>query len=121
MKDSLVPGISMRQDTEVTAAMAPPHLPMAVLGTPMMVQLMEAASLFAIQPHLDDHEASVGTHVCFSHVGAAREGETVSITAHVTGIVKRRVTFECRAVVGDRLIGEGTHERAVIDTTRFGR
>jgi fluoroacetyl-CoA thioesterase len=121
MKETLAPGVGLQQDTEVTAAMSPPHLPMAVLGTPMMVQLMEAASLFAIQPHLDDNEASVGTHVCFSHVGAAREGEIVTVTAAVTGVVKRRVTFDCRAAVGERLIGEGTHERAVIDTTRFGR
>ena len=32
---------------------------------------------------------------------------------------KRRLKFEVRATVGDRVLGEGTHERAVIDTTRF--
>lgn len=121
MQESLSAGIEFDQDTVVTADMSPPHLPVKVLGTPFLVQLFEQASLLAIQPHLDAAETSVGTHVCFSHVGAAAEGETVSIHTRVTGVVKRRVSFEARCVVGDRLIGEGTHERAVIDTTRFGR
>ena len=119
MKESLAPGIEHLLDVTVTREMSPPHLPRVVLSTPSMVQLMEQTSLQAVAPHLDANETTVGTHICVSHVAAAVEGEAVTVHARLAEVAKRRLTFEVRAQVGDRLLGEGTHERAVINLDRF--
>ncbi len=92
---------------------------MIVLSTPSMILLMEMASLYAAQPHLDDNETTVGTHVDVSHRAAARGGETVTVDSELITIDRRRLTFAVRVSVGDRTIGEGTHQRAVIDTAGF--
>jgi fluoroacetyl-CoA thioesterase len=120
MKDSLAPGIETAADHAVTDDMSPPHLPMKVLSTPSMIMLMERTCLEAVLDHLDPGESTVGTHVCVSHVAAAASGETVTVAARLTERDRRRLTFEVRATVGDRMLGEGTHQRAVIDTSRFG-
>ncbi len=120
MKDSLAPGIETAADHVVTDDMSPPHLPMKVLSTPSMIMLMERTCLESVIPHLDAGESTVGTHVCVSHVASAASGETVTVTARLSEKTKRRLTFEVRASAGDKVLGEGTHQRAVIDTTRFG-
>ena len=119
MKDSLAPGIEATTDHTVTDDMSPPHLPMKVLSTPSMIGLMERTCLESVIDHLDANESTVGTHVCVSHVAAAASGETVTINARLTEINRRRLTFEVKATAGDKLLGEGTHQRAVIDTSRF--
>jgi fluoroacetyl-CoA thioesterase len=119
VKDSLTAGVDLAIDTVVTPDMAPPHLPVKVLSTPSMVSLMEQACLRAVAPHLDEGETTVGTHICVSHLAAANAGEVVTVTARLSEVRKRRLTFEVRAAAGERVLGEGTHERAVIDSRRF--
>lgn len=85
-----------------------------------MILLMEMASLYAAVPHLDENETTVGTHVNVSHRAAAHEGETVTVESELISIDRRRLNFAVRVAVGDRIIGEGTHQRAVIDTSGFG-
>lgn len=121
MKDSLQPGVGHSFEVEVTPDMSPPHLaPVVVLSTPKMIELMEVASLQAAQPHLDENETTVGTHVNVSHEAAAQGGEKVTVTSKLQEIAKRRLTFTVEARAGDRILGRGTHQRAVIDTSRFG-
>jgi predicted thioesterase len=104
----------------VTADMTPRHLlPTVVLSTPKMIALMEQASLDLVQPMLDDGQTSVGTHVNVSHQAAAREGEEVLFQSRLAAVEGRRLLFEVSAAVGDRLIGKGTHERFVVDRSRF--
>lgn len=55
-------GLAAEQTYTVTEDMEPGHLPVAVLSTPSMIQLIEATGLGAAQPHLDDGEVTVGTH-----------------------------------------------------------
>jgi fluoroacetyl-CoA thioesterase len=119
VKDSLQPGIENVLEVTVTPEMSPPHLPVKVLSTPSMVQLMEQTCLLSAVPHLDESETTVGTHICVSHVAAATAGENVVVTTKLVEVVKRRLRFEVSVKAGDRLLGEGTHDRAVIDTTRF--
>ncbi|MCC6436438.1 MAG: thioesterase family protein [Acidimicrobiales bacterium] len=120
MKDTLATGLETSAEHLVTDDMSPPHLPMKVLSTPSMIGLMERTCLESVIAHLDEGESTVGTHVCVSHVAAAASGETVTVTARLAEINKRRLTFEVKAMAGDKLLGEGTHQRAVIDTRRFG-
>jgi len=121
MKDTLAPGLSGMEEHLVTADHSPHHLPdFVVLSTPSMINLMELTSHALIAPHLEDNETSVGTHVDVSHVAAASEGEEVTVTSTLVGVTRNRLSFEIAVHVGQRLIGEGTHQRAVVDMSRFG-
>jgi fluoroacetyl-CoA thioesterase len=119
MLPSLAAGIENRLTYDVSADMAPAHLPRAVLSTPSMIQLIEQTCLVAVQPHLDDGETTVGTHVCVSHTGPAEVGETVTVSCRLTGVERRRLTFDVEVAGPAQKISTGTHERAVIDLNRF--
>jgi fluoroacetyl-CoA thioesterase len=119
MRTTLVPGLAFEARFEVTREMKPRHLPVAVLSTPSMVALIEGTCLEGVAEHLDEGEVTVGTHVCVSHSGAAREGEEVVVRARLTGVNRRRLTFEVEVHSPRAVISEGTHERAVVDTARF--
>ncbi|WP_448628217.1 thioesterase family protein [Geodermatophilus sp. URMC 64] len=119
MRDTLVAGLTNELTHTITAEMSTGHTGTPVLSTPSMIGLMEGVCLEAAQPHLDEKEVTVGTHVCVSHVAASQLGEEVTVWCELSEKNRRRLTFKVRATVGDRLLGEGTHERAVIDTSRF--
>ncbi len=120
MQDSLVVGLEAESVYAVTEDMSPPHLPMKVLSTPAMIQLIEATCLNTAEPHLDEHETTVGTHVNVSHSGPASAGEKVTVKVKLTEIIKRRLVFETEVRSSRGVISEGSHQRAVIDTSRFG-
>jgi fluoroacetyl-CoA thioesterase len=120
MADSLTVGLDGNANYEITAEMAPPHLPVAVLSTPSMIQLIEGTCLMTVQPHLDEGQTTVGTHVCVSHAAGAFVGETITVTCRLAEIDRRRLTFETEVTCGDRTLSTGTHQRAVVDLGRFG-
>ena len=95
-----------------------------VLSTPRMIAFMEGTSRNLVLSMLDPGHDTVGTHVNVYHRAAAPMGSTVKFTAKLTGVDKRRMQFDVKAVMnsatlGDVVIGEGTHERAVIEVARF--
>ncbi len=90
-----------------------------VLSTPRMIAFMEGTSRNLVLGMLDPGHDTVGTHVNVSHQAAAPMGSTVTFHAELTGMEKRRVRFNVRAMMGDTVIGEGTHERAIIEVARF--
>jgi fluoroacetyl-CoA thioesterase len=92
-----------------------------VVSTPAMISLMEQASLQAIAPFLEEDESSVGTKVCISHTAAAKIPSQVTVRARFTEFTGRRYVFEVEAFNEEgKRMGDGTHERAVIDLKRFG-
>lgn len=115
-------GIKGRQETTVTAnniATSVGSGEVKVFSTPMMIQLMERASLFSIEPYLEEGQSSVGTHINVSHCSATPVGMKVWAESEVIEIDRRRITFAVRAYDERGLIGEGTHERFVIDIRKF--
>ena len=120
MHESLQPGITNEARHTVTADMSAPHLPRVVLSTPTMVGLIEGACMLSVQPHLDEGETTVGTHVCVSHQAAALEGEEITIRCRLTGIERRRLTFAVEVDSPTARISEGTHQRAVVTLARMG-
>ncbi len=120
MKDSLHPGIVRVDEHVVTEDLSPPHLPVVVLSTPSMIRLMEMASHLLAAEHLEGSETTVGTHVCVSHLAAAREGEVVRVRSELEERDGRRLRFRVSAHRDDTLVGEGTHDRVVVDSNRFG-
>lgn len=90
-----------------------------VFATPCMIALMEKAALETVQPYLDEGQGTVGTRIEVSHLAATPVGMTVRAEAELTDIDRRRLSFSVRAYAGEELIGEGRHERFIIDSERF--
>jgi fluoroacetyl-CoA thioesterase len=93
----------------------------AVLATPVMINLFEAAALAAIEHLLPVGHQSLGTHLDVTHVAATPVGMKVRATAEVIGIEGRTVKMRVRAEDQRDLIGEGLHERVVVNVERFDK
>ena len=90
-----------------------------VLATPVMVSLMEEASLDAVEGFLPSGHQTVGTRLDITHVAATPVGLRVRAGAEVIRVEGRRLTFRVWADDEKERIGEGTHERIVVDVARF--
>src|SRR5271165_4760218 len=90
-----------------------------VFGTPMMIGLMENAAWLLAQPELSEGDTTVGTLVNVRHLAATKIGQRVTATAELLEIDGRRLVFRVSAVDEHRLVGEGTHERAIVQLDRF--
>ena len=95
-------------------AMLPP-----VLATPVMIMVMENAALNAMKPYFDFGETALGTRVDVRHIAATPVGRRVTGEAEVTKVDGRLVEFTMRATDGDEVIGQGTHERVIINLAKF--
>jgi fluoroacetyl-CoA thioesterase len=129
MKPTLAPGLAGTFRYTVPPTRTVPHiypdapdfqLMPAVLATGYFVALCEWAAVELIKPHLDwPAEQSLGTRVDLSHTAATPPGLTVEVAVALTAVEGRKLTFSVRAHDGLDPIGEGTHERYVIDASRF--
>ena len=90
-----------------------------VLATPVMINLIEAAALAAVEQSLPENHQSLGTHLDISHTAATPVGMRVRATAEVLRVEGRTIYFRVRAEDERELIGEGTHERVVVNVERF--
>jgi fluoroacetyl-CoA thioesterase len=90
-----------------------------VLATPMMILAMENAALNAIRQYLEPGETAVGTAVNIRHLAATPVGQRVTAKAEVTGVEGRQVVFAVTARDEIEEIGNGTHERMVVDLHRL--
>lgn len=90
-----------------------------VLSTPQMILYMERISRNLILPMLDPGHDTVGTHVNVGHLAAAPMGATVRFVSELLAINGRRAEFRVEARLGDKVVGEGFHQRAIIDVARF--
>ena len=90
-----------------------------VLATPVMILIMENAALNAIKPFLEAGESAVGTSVNVKHIAATPVGRDVRATAEVVNVQGKRVDFKVSASDGVEEIGNGTHQRIVIDLRSF--
>jgi fluoroacetyl-CoA thioesterase len=94
---------------------AMPH----VFATAYLVGLFEWACMEAMQPHLEPGEQSVGTDIRISHTAATPPGLTVKVQVLVEAIEGRKLSFRVSAHDGVESIGEGTHQRVLIQSQRF--
>ena len=90
-----------------------------VLSTPQMILCMERMCRNLILPMLDAGFDTVGTHVNVWHRSAAPMGSRVTFRGELLSVNNRRAEFRVEARLGEKIVGEGTHQRAVIDTARF--
>ncbi len=90
-----------------------------VLATPVMINLIEAAALAAVEHLLPSGQQSLGTHLDVRHFAATPVGMRVSAEAELIKIDGRLLTFRVTACDAVETIGDGTHERVVVTLERF--
>ena len=91
----------------------------AVLATPVMIGVIEAAALDAVEHLLADGKQSLGTRLDVTHVAATPVGMRLTATAELVAVEGRQLTFRVRAEDEVELVSEGTHSRVVVDVARF--
>jgi len=121
MKETLQTGVTGEKTIVVTPEMGVKHLGDAggVLSTPSMIALMEMTALESLSPHLDPGEQSVGTMVHVWHRAAVKTGQTVVVRSKILERDRRRVLLEVQVDAEALRVGDGTHERFIIDVNRY--
>lgn len=98
-------------------AMASGTLP--VYATPCMVALMEDTAKDSVAAFLEEGCGTVGTLVNVKHLSATPVGMEVTCETKLTQVDRKRLVFEVKAYDAAGVIGEGTHERFIIENERF--
>lgn len=101
----------------IAAAMGSGNL--EVFATPAMIALMENAAMSAVAGSLPEGTTTVGTLVNVVHARATPLSDTVSATAVLQETDGRRLIFHVTASDSHGVIGEGVHERFIVDAARF--
>ncbi|MBQ8144756.1 MAG: thioesterase [Butyricicoccus sp.] len=93
----------------------------AVLATPMMIAGIEGTAANSVAEAVGEGKTTVGMHLNVSHVAATPLGMKVHFETELTEIAPngKILTFAVRAFDEAGLIGEGTHQRAIVDKARF--
>ena len=118
----LTPGLTGTADLLVGSQHTAPSIGsglVPVLGTPVMINVIEAAALAAIEHLLPAGHQSLGIHLDVSHVAATPVGLRVTATAEVIGVEGRTIKFRVEARDEFEAIGGGSHERVVVSVERF--
>jgi len=90
-----------------------------VLSTPSMILFMEMVSRIMMDEVLPPEYSTVGTQVCIKHLSATPEGAKVIARTSLKQQTGKRLLFNVEAWYNETKIGEGTHERAIIDKKKF--
>jgi predicted thioesterase len=122
MSQMLVPGIRLINTKTVgesdTAAVYGSGLH-DVFSTPAMIAFMEQTAMKAVEACLNEGEGTVGTEVHVKHIKATAVGKVVTCTATLQEVNGRRLLFHVEASDETGKIGEGHHERFIIDNEKF--
>jgi fluoroacetyl-CoA thioesterase len=92
-----------------------------VLATPALIAFCETCCRLAVDSLLPEGQQSVGTSINLRHLAATPPGLDVTVRAELTEVDGRRLLFRIEAWDSFEQIGEGEHERFVIDVERFQR
>src|SRR6516165_242368 len=120
--DRIVPGLIGTAEIVVGPEHTAPFVGsgrIAVLATPVMINLIEAAALAAMEHLLPPGYQSLGIHLDVSHTAATPVGLRVAAAAEVVTVEGRTVTFRVEARDEREVIGSGTHSRVVVNIARF--
>ena len=120
--DTLKPGLQGRAEMLVGEEHTAPRVGSGrvhVLATPVMINLIEVAALDAIERLLPPGHQSLGTVLHVRHIAATPVGMRVIANAEVVGVEGRTIRFRVEARDARELIGDGTHERVVVNVAKF--
>jgi predicted thioesterase len=122
LSGKILPGLTGTAEIVVGTRDTAPHVgsgKIGVLATPIMVNLMEAAALQAVERFMPPGHQTVGTHLDVKHFAATPVGLRVIAHAELVKVEGRTLTFRIRAEDEREPIGEGFHERLIINVERF--
>jgi predicted thioesterase len=91
----------------------------AVLSTPSMILMMEQTAMLSVKNQLAEGNITVGTHVNVSHLRAAKLGAKIKVDVKLQKIEKKHLTFSVVAYANGTKIGEGFHERHIVNKEKF--
>ncbi len=94
-------------------------VPVAVLSTPRLIQLLEAAAVDAICDFIPSDQLSLGTEVKVRHLSATPLGMKVTANALLKSVEKNRLLFLVDAYDEKEKVAEGEHERVLASKERF--
>jgi len=120
--EALKPGLRGRAELVVGEEHTAPRVGsgrVRVLATPVMINLIEAAALDAVERLLPPGHQSLGTVLNVRHIAATPVGMRVTASAEVVAVEGRTVRFRVEAHDERELIGDGTHERVVVNVAKF--
>jgi len=123
LKSGFAPGIVEEMTVTTTPPMGTTHLGPSVppmYSTPSMIQLIEDTCIRLIDAYVEPGEQSVGTRVDVQHLAPTTIGKSVTARVEVREVKGRRYAFNVEVHNEDGVkIGEGAHDRALIDIARF--
>ena len=90
-----------------------------VFATPAMIALMEKTCLESVADKIGEGNTTVGIAVNIKHLKASPVGSTIRCEAEIIEVDRRRLVFEVKCFEGETLVGEGIHERFVVDSEKF--
>ena len=91
----------------------------AVLSSPSMILMMEQTAMLFAQEYLPEGWITVGTRVDVSHLRASKLGAEIIVTAKLIEFEKKHMVFVVEALDGEHKIGEGKHERHIVNKEKF--
>jgi fluoroacetyl-CoA thioesterase len=118
----LTPGLTGSVDLVVGTEHTAPSIGsglVPVLATPVMINLIEAAALAAVEHLLPAGHQSLGIHLDVRHFAATPIGMRVCATAELIAVDRRTLTFRVEARDEREPIGDGSHQRVVVNVARF--
>ena len=118
----VVPGLSGTAELVVGEEHTAPRVgsgAIHVLATPVMINLIEAAALAAVERLLPPGHQSLGTVLNVRHIAATPVGMRITASATVRKVEGRTIYFTVEARDERELIGDGTHERVVVNVEKF--
>jgi fluoroacetyl-CoA thioesterase len=121
---ALKPGLTGRTELVVGEEHTAPRVGsgrVRVLATPVMINLFEAAALDALDKHLAPGYQSLGTVLNVRHIAATPVGMRVRATAEIVKVEGRTVFLKVKAEDEKELIGDGLHERVVVNVEKFSQ
>ena len=119
---SVTPGLRGQADLVVGEEHTAPRIgsgKVHVLATPVMINLIEAAALAAVEHLLPAGCQSLGTHLDVRHIAATPVGMRVAASAEVIAVEGRTIRFRVEARDEREVIGDGVHDRVVVNVARF--
>ena len=115
-------GITGQQEEIVTEektakAMGSGELP--VYATPAMIALIEKTAWMSVAGELEEGQGTVGTKLAVEHVSASPLGAHITCKTTLVGVDRRRLLFSVEVSDDAGIIGQGTHERFIVDNEKF--
>ncbi|MCQ4637816.1 thioesterase family protein [Anaerovorax odorimutans] len=119
MLETGIKGTQQVKVSEENSALAMGSGTLKVFATPAMIALMEKTAWMSVAPYLEEGNGTVGTALDVQHSAATPLGMTVTCESELTAVDGRKLTFQVVAKDETGIIGQGKHERFIVQNEKF--